>query len=184
MYRLKDTYYTNQMLDGTPEQEGVKQLSPAFVQGDDIKLVFGLFYYTSPLDYKKVKLEGIVKKTPYASNILWTATIGKGLYPVDGKPGYFYILMPSEISGLFLPGTYYFDVRMTEKLGEGDNIRDMTVTMLKSTFTLELASTSPHPELRPIGRSEVTYDSTENVVTVVKTSVEITQPEFIDTRFP
>lgn len=125
----------------------------------------------------KYVIEGIVKKSPAANNILWKAVIGSGLHKVkNASDGYYYILMPDTISALFLPGTYYLDIKLTEKVGTGDDVADITFVGLSTTFTINLSASSPNPDLRPTKVEESSYDPETGITTVTVKGVEPTLP--------
>src|SRR5574343_1953473 len=110
MYRLQDTYYTKQVLDGVPSDIGIKQPSPVFTQGEDVKLFFYLNYNGKPYEPSLGVLEGFLKKIPQAANVLWTPKLNEGIFKANETPGYYYLLLPAEVSAYFLPGTYYLDL--------------------------------------------------------------------------
>lgn len=179
MHRLKNVFYTDKLLDGYVSQDGVRSESPRFYQGEDLKLAFYLDYNGQPVTEEKYQLEAIVKKSPAAQNILWKGYQGTGLYN-NGKAGDYYILIPSTITSNFLPGTYYFDVKLSEKVGEGDAVRDLSFVILSSTFTLELSAGSPYPKLAAHRIEERSYDPSTGITTITITSVEPTLPKATD----
>jgi len=183
MQRLKDTYYTDKYLDGNISQTGIKQESPKFFQGEDIRLSFYLNYNGVPVSEQKYIIEAIVKKSPIAKNILWKGVLGNGLYKTDVN-GNFYILMPAAASALFLPGAYYFDAKIMEKVGSGNDVKDLTVVVLSDMFNIELSAASPNPGLRPSKSEESSYDPETGITTVTITSVEPTLPLGTDITKP
>ncbi len=182
MNRLPDVYYTEKVLDGNGEFYGINQLPPNYLQGEDIRLVFGLSPGQNPVLSDTTKLELILKKSKYADNILWYGTIGSGLYAVDGKPGYYYMLMPSQISAAFLPGSYYIDILATEKTGTGQDIKDLTTVALSFVITIELGASSPNPKLKAYSTEIIAFDPVTGIITIQSDSVEPTQPPWVDTR--
>ncbi len=167
------------MLDGYPVQQGVRDQSPRFYQGEDVRLSFYLNYNGAPVDTDKHHLEAIVKKSPSAVNVLWKGRLNDGLYHKKAK-GDFYILMPDSASSLFLPGTYYLDIKLSEKSGEGEDVTDITAIILSTTFTLELTAASPNPKLAANKSEEVSYDASTGITTIKITSVEPTLPKHTD----
>jgi hypothetical protein len=179
--RLPDFYYTSQILDGTEPKDGIKQPSPSFPQGDDIVLSFYINYNGMPIITSEWALEAIVKKNPGAATVLWRGILGVGLWEKEGIPGYFSIIMANDVSAQFLAGTYYLDIKGVQKIGTGENVRDLTVTLLSTTFNIYLTASSPSPKLRPGMVTSVTVDAPSGVVTVSRTSVEPTLPDSTDT---
>ena len=179
MHRLKHTYYTDKLLDGYVSQDGVRSRSPKYYQGEDIKLAFYLDYNGVPVSEDKYIIEVFVKKSQSANNVLWKAVIGNGLYR-KGKEGDFYILLPASASSKFLPGVYYLDVKITEKIGEGDDVKDLSLVLLSTTFTLELGASSPNPKLAANKVEETSYDPSTGITTIKITTVEPTLPKHTD----
>jgi hypothetical protein len=179
MHRLNHIYYTDKLLDGYVSQDGVRSQSPRFYQGEDLKLSFYLNYKGQPVTGEKYTLEVIVKKSPAAQNILWKGYLENGLYNNEAA-GDFHVLIPSTITSNFLPGIYYLDVKLQEKVGEGDAIRDVSLIILSTTFTLELSAGSPFPKLAAHRTEERTYDPATGITTITITSVEPTLPKHTD----
>ncbi len=176
MIALPNSYYTTQMLEGNPEQTGIKQPAPQFYQGEDIQLQFYLNYNGAPVISDKYVVDIIVKKSTAAQNVLWKATLGNGLYELTPKvPGYYYISMPAAISSLFLPGTYYITARLKEVVGQNKGPSDLTIFMLNMPFNIELSSASPNPKLAPTSSSETTFDIEDGYTTTI-THTEYTLP--------
>lgn len=178
MQRLKDIYYTDKVLDGNVPIEGIKQPSPQFYQGEDIRLSFYLNINGNVVTPDKYNIELILKKSPSATNILWKGQYGAGVYSSSQTVpnGRYYMLMPAEVSALFLPGTYYLDAKVTEKIGTGDLVKDVVTIIQLGTINIDLSAASPNPFLKPRKVQEVTYDPETGVTTVTITSVEGTLP--------
>lgn len=177
MFRLTDTYYTKQVLDGTPPIVlGVRQEAPLFKQGEDIKLFFYLNYNGSYVDLEKHELQLMLKKLPRAQNVLWSAKLNAGLFKVEGIPGYFYMLLPSEISSYFLPGSYYIDIVLTEKVGTGEAVRDTKQVIRSFMLEIDLGASSPNPKLKGIMLVSADYHHESGIWTIVTHSTEQTEP--------
>ena len=180
MQRLKDTFYQNKEILGNVEEDGIKQPSPKFYQGEDVKLHFYLNYEGHPPDLSKHALSVILKKSPSADTVLWSATVGDGLYKDKGyQDGMYYLLMSSSMSSQFIPGLYYIDVILREKVGEGEAAKDLSQVILSTTINIALSTTSPNPKLRGSKRVTSTYDPDTGVttVTISGTNIESTLPE-------
>lgn len=150
--RFPDTYYSTAVMIGTPKEQGVKQRSPIFYQGTDIFLSFYLNYNGQPVSFEKHDLIVIVKKEVEASGILWQGVPGDGLFSTN-IAGYFYILIPADITEHWVPGTYFFDVKLTEKIGQNQEYsRNLTSVIMQNSFELLLSTTSPNPKLRSEGK--------------------------------
>jgi hypothetical protein len=181
MIRLPDTYYTQQMLDGNPPQNGPNQLAPIFSQGEDI--VFSTFLNVDglPLDPTKWEIEFMVKKNVYASNILFKGELGESIIPLNNTPGFFQLWIPARATADFLPGLYYLSVSITEKTGTGKGIKDRHIFLMNTVFNIELSAASPHPKLRPVNIVEISFDNQTGITTSTTTNVEPTVPFFADT---
>ena len=178
MQRIKDIYYTDKMLDGNLPVEGIKQPSPQFYQGEDIRFSFYLSCNDVVVTPDKFNIEAILKKSPAATNILWKGVYNLGLYSVraDKPDGYYYLLMPAEVSSLFLPGTYHVDIKLTERLGSGSLIKDTVTFIPLGEIQIDLSSASPNPSLRANKITESTYDPTTGITTITVTRTEPTLP--------
>lgn len=181
MIRLPDSNYTDKLLDGTQEQTGFKQLTPAFSQGTDVDLRFTLQYNGKPISITDWDLKAIVKKNVYAVNILWLAPLGTGLYNQEDNLGVFRLIMPAEISSLFLPGTYFLEVRGKQKVGKLDSHKDLTVTLMTAAFSIELSPGSPNPTLHATSNREVSFNPETGYTLTTYTNVEPTMPAPVDT---
>jgi hypothetical protein len=168
-------------LDGTLQQQGIKQATVQFSQGSDVNFAFYVGYNGAPVTSDKWDLEVIVKKNVHAQNILWKAHLHSGLYVKDGIPGFYYIILPAEATATFLPGTYFVEVRGKQKIGKGEPMKDLTVPLANYTFGIELTAGSPNPKLRPHSESEVSVDPATGITISRKTSVEPTVPDPVDT---
>lgn len=175
MNRLQDTYYTQQVLDGTPPDIGIRQPSPTFSQGEDMKLDFYLSYNGAPVDVSKHIIELNLKKLPQAKTVLWTAKLGAGLFQ-SPTSGAFYMLIPSEISGYVLPGTYYVDIILTERTGTGEAVKDLRVVLKSFNINVKLTPSSPNPKLTANSVEVIGYDMESGIWTLQFTSTEQTLP--------
>lgn len=181
--RIPDSYVTFPDLVGSPMQLGIRQPSPVYPQGHDIVFHFYLNYNGKPIDLADWTLTGYVKKNVYAQNVLFKSASQNGIYPA-GSPGYYYFLMPGNISGLFLPGLYYMEVVGVQKIGEGEFIKDITVSLMNTNFQIVLAPSSPNPKLASKVTSEVLYDPSTGQLIITQQSVEPTYPPVVDTTKP
>jgi hypothetical protein len=176
MERLEDTYYTDQILDGVPSATGIKQLSPSFTQGEDIRICFYLNYKDAPVDPSKHKISIFVKKSPAANTVLWLGQLWSGVYPVDRTPGFFSMIISNEVSSQIIPGLYYASIMLQEKIGEGDRIKDYYLQLKEFTFNVELSASSPNPKDRPNQVQDVSIDLETGIFTITKKSSEPTLP--------
>ncbi len=179
MQTLPESNHSTYVIPGVSELTGVYQDAPMFDQGEDVILYFRLTVDKEPLTVEKYELEAVVKKHPSASNILWKGLLNVGLY-TGTTAGYYYVLMPSSASGLFLPGLYYLDIKATEKKGTGKLVKDVTFTAASYMFSLKLSAGSPNPQLRPSVVIEVAYNPLEQVHTYTVSKVEPTLPTVVD----
>lgn len=183
MQTLPDSNYKTYKIPGYPENRGLLQASPMFSQGEDILIAFYLSVDNVPVTDENYDLELIIKKSPFAGNILWKGLLNSGLYrqQLNGWiPGYYYMLMPASASSLFLPGTYYLDVKAKEKLGTGKETRDLTFVVLSATFNIQLSAASPNPKLKASSVIESVFDPEDRTRTYTITSVEETMPDSTD----
>lgn len=184
MQTLPDSNYRTYSIPGYPQNTGLLQESPTFGQGEDVLLGLSLRIDGQPVDETEYDLEVIVKKSTYASNILWKGLLNFGLYRrlIDEAwtPGSYYMLMPAAVSGLFLPGTYYVDVKATQKPGSGNLTKDLTLFILSSTFNIVLSAASPNPKLTPSSGVETVLDPEDRTITLTWSSVEPTLPQSTD----
>lgn len=164
-------------LPGMPAQYGLKQMNESFGQGESIILDFNLQFKDVPVRPNDWNLEAIIKKNTYANNILWSAKIGK--YMFEKRPGLYYVVMPADVSALFLPGTYHCSIKGKQKVATGDPF-DQTVSLKDFTFQIELKAMSPNPDLHGETTYETFYDYDTGVYTVRRTSVEPTHPNPVD----
>jgi len=180
--RLPDHYYTTQNLDAQPAKPGIKQLSAAYAQGEDMVMNVMLFLDGQPVDESKYILDVLVKKNVYANNVLWHGKLGEGLQGhLNNVPGYFQIWMPAAITSLFLPGTYFMDIKAQEKTGQGQYAKDRTFPLFSVLFNITLSAMSPHPKLRPEMLVETVYNIETGEFTYTLQSVEPTMPLGTDT---
>ena len=149
-----------------------KQANPQFFQGDDIKLPFYVVVDKVPVSEDTHIMSITLKKSNYAVNMLWTATIGNGLFKMPGVQGYYYILIPSAVSSLLLPGYYSFDIRLTDNTTMGSNVARSFV-VASYGFNLELSSSSPNPSLTT---NPLNTEQSYNTGKVVSSAIESTLP--------
>lgn len=179
--RLPDFYYTTKDLDAQPTKPWIKSPPPSFSQGEDVIFAILLYFEGQPLDPEKYVIDVIIKKNPYAQNILWHGLIGAGITAkYQNVPGYYQIWMPAAVSSYFLPGCYYMDIRIVEKVGEGPLAKDRTIRLYNTLFDLNLSAMSPNPKLRPIMKVETSYDPATGETTYTLTTVEPTVPYATD----
>lgn len=177
MQRLKDVYYTDQILDGNIPIDGIKQPAPQFYQGEDITLYFVLCLEDKPVTPETHNVEIIVKKSPVACHILWKGVFGNGVYKAPNKAdGTYYLLLPAEISSLLLPGTYYIDAKIGEKIGSGQLAKDVFRIQPVGSINIDISSASPNPRLRNTRTEETAYDAKTGVTTVTIKLIESTLP--------
>lgn len=157
-------------LPGLPPQYGVKQLAPSFAQGEDVVLTVPLKYPIVPDQW--TNLECLVKKGVYANNTLWKAVAGAGL--TVGSESY-QMVMPSLVSGQFLPGSYHAVLVGKQKVGAGSPV-DRTAVLAESMFEIVLSVASPHPKLSGASTTLASRDPDTGIITVTVTSVESTLP--------
>lgn len=177
--RLPDTYYTEQTLNGIEPKTGIKRQSPTFNQGEDVLISFYLNYQGAPVVTDDWRLDVVVKKSPAAKNVLWHGIMNFGLYKTE-SPGFYKMVIPAPITSLFLPGTYYMDVKGIQKFNKGHEARDLTRYLLSTTFNLRLTAASPNPTLRPMSAIEFVVDPETGDTTIKITTVEPTLPESTD----
>lgn len=140
MFRLKDVYYTTQNLDGTPEVPA-KAVPLDFYQGEDIILDIYLNYGDEAITTDNWEIKGVVKKTKYATNTLWSATLDNGLYKKDVQ-GYYRFLISAEATALFVPGTYWLTI--TVAAINGNDIKDLTLVLVNQPFSINASAASPY----------------------------------------
>lgn len=140
MAKLKDIYYTDQMLDGTPEPSA-KALPISFYQGEDVLIEFTLFYNEEPVDAEKWDISGFVKKNKYARTVLWEGNLDGGISKTN-KTGSYKLLIPAEASACFVPGTYWLTVTIKEKAGTGQH--DLTFVVMNQPFSIDDSAASPY----------------------------------------
>lgn len=141
MARLSDVYYTTQNLDGVPEPPA-KPLPINFYQGETVRLDVYLNYNGLPVTLDKWDVQGFVKKNQYAQNLIWEAGPNNGMEQLE-KPGFYRFEIAAEDSSLFLAGTYWLVVQITEKLGEGAHAA--TFQIVNQPFSINYSAASPHP---------------------------------------
>jgi hypothetical protein len=139
--RLPDIYYTRQPMDGYYEPPG-KQAPIQFYQGEDIVLEFYLEYegdVVLPADWK---ISAIIKQNPYTTDIVWTGELNNGVYTESSKPGYYKVIVASDVMSNLPSGTYWLDIMIHEI--SGDDIKDLNVLVLRQPFGFDYSAASPH----------------------------------------
>ena len=140
--RLPDIYYTSQPLDGSPAVAGIPE-PPTFYQGDDIVFEVFLNIDGNPVLDSEYTISVVVKQTIYDIVPIWEGTINDGVYKKD-VPGYYKLIIPSCITSVQFAGTYWLAVQASQKIGESNDIRDLTRTIMQKPFYLAYAATSPN----------------------------------------
>lgn len=166
-------------IPGIPPLYGLKQPSPEYTQGNDLVLEFDLEFEGKPLsDVTNWWLTGYVKKSLKAVNILWQAEYGTYLYKKEGTTNRYCLRIPRVVTALFLPGSYYFAIRGTQKPATGIP-RDLQITLHKGMFQIDLDASSPNPKLANFIITSVSVDwlKEEGFVTITTQSTEPTEPE-------
>lgn len=177
MQRIPDTYYTNKMLDGNTQYNSPRQESPKFFQGEDIELSFYLNINGQPVSLEKYDVYAVVKKSVYATTVLWQADTftNVGLRKEGETPGYFSVWIPRILTSTWLPGTYYMDVLLEEKPGTV-NRNEQQLVVLQADFLLQLSTTSPNPKTgSPVQVQLISVDN-ERIRTFEISSPEQTMP--------
>lgn len=140
--RLDDIYFKRAQLDGVPTPPG--QPDPVqYYQGEDIIFEVFLNYNDVPVIVDDWDIRGIVKKNAFATDVAWTGTIEGGIF-VQTKPGFYKIIIPSDVTAIFYAGTYWLDVVISQKVGKGEE-RDITAIIMHQPFSIDYSVGSPNP---------------------------------------
>jgi hypothetical protein len=141
--RLPDFYYTQTYFDGYPAPPG-KPVPIEKYTGEDIVFDVYLNYCGKPILTDDWDLTAVIKSNQYAHCTFWEGKLNSGIYK-NPQEGYFKFFIPSEITEPALPGTYWLEVKGDQKLGRGDDIKDITIILFRVAFTLSHAVTNPDP---------------------------------------
>ncbi len=164
-------------LPGIPPEYGVKQPSIEVAQGTDVIQEFTLYIDDTPLiNPSDWILEVFVKKNNVANNILWKGELNSGLFQKHNNLYYFRI--PHDITALFLPGTYYFVVRATQKPGKGLP-HDRMLSIYENSFAIDLNPASPNPKLNNFMVQAQVYDPIAGRYIITTESTEPTEPQIV-----
>lgn len=179
MYRLPDTYYTKQTLDGNIAYTSPFQEQPTVYQGDDIELSVYLSVEGQPVKLSEYTIEAVVKKSPIAENELWTGNDKDGGINEVGKDsGYFSIFIPRYYSAYFVPGMYHLAVVLTDKFSTNKE-NELRFNILNTSFNVELSPSSPNPRQQSGDVTSVEYDSVNMEYTITTTTTEPTLPHIV-----
>lgn len=162
--RLPDLYYTRQIYDGYPEPPGV----PAPIQyytGEDIEFDVLLHYNGKPVLTEDWDITAIVKSNVYQHCTRWVGELNNGIY-LNNTTGYYKFLIPSQETANWLPGTYWMDVVIREKLGRGTGPKDLDVYLMRQPFGVDYSVASPRQDF------------------ITQTTPEQTAPNIHDIRKP
>jgi len=142
--RLPDFYYTSKMLDSTNAQMGPKQLGLSFNQGEECKFKTYLNMFGKPFDLDKYELTVVVKKNDWASRLIWRGTVGNGIFPVDGVPGFFEVWMPSIVTSMLKAGAYHFGFTANEKIGATNSVWDSRISLREDIIQILRSADMPN----------------------------------------
>lgn len=144
--RLPDTYYTQQVLDGNTPYYGVNAQPPEYYQGEDIKLGFYLAVDNLPVTPKDYNILGTLKSSEFSDECHYTATINNLGLLADDIKGNYTLFVPSGVTTILSPGTYYFQIQLTERTG--DYPKAKTFVALKATVNISRSNFSPASDTR------------------------------------
>lgn len=168
-------------LPGIPEMYGVKQPAPEFSQGNDVVVEFELYFNGEPIiDLTNWKLEAFVKKSLKANTVLWKAEIDHYLYQKDKRSNVFMLRIPADKTSTFLPGSYFFAVVGTQKVGSSQPF-DRKITLHQAMFDLVLDAASPFPRLTTARITALYLDPIDRTYTLVTETTESTEPDPVST---
>ena len=162
-------------LPGIPPMYGVKQLAPEASQGEDIIVPVELTLDGEPLlDVTGWILEAFVKKSLKAIGILWKGELGNGIE--HKAENLYYFRIPHSVSALFLPGSYYYAVRGTQKPATGVGF-DRMANLAQGMLNVALSASSPNPKLEAETMEVVYYDPASGRTIVRAQYTELTEPQ-------
>ena len=174
--RLPDFYYTKQTLDGTNPQSGPKQLGLAFNQGEEARFSTYLNMFGQPFDLAKYDLFVLVKRDDWAERVIWRATVGNGIFPVEGVAGYFEIWVPSLVTRHLNPGAYHFAFQAKEKTGANGELWDSTISLREDIVQILRSADMPHPYQSTAVEFFTKYNADECRWEYVEQAIELTTP--------
>lgn len=133
-------------IPGVPFDRGVPN-PDVFYQGEDFVYDLFLHYAGAVVTKEDYDITVRVKTSPRTFKIVWQGTLGTGVYAIDPqRPGYYEVWIPADCTSALHAGTYFLDVVIKEKVGEGKGRYDRKFVVLQHMFNVEYSNFSEHPE--------------------------------------
>ena len=151
-------------IPGIPFEAGTPN-PDVFYQGEDIIYDLFLTYNNQPVNISNYDIRVGVKTSTRAVKFIFEAVLDQGLYPIPQETGYFELWLPGSITSELLAGSYYLDVLLADKLGQGGSYGDRKNVLLRTMFNLEYSVHSPNPE-----------NTSQSFVTAKRSTLEPTWP--------
>jgi hypothetical protein len=149
---------------GIPFEFGIPD-PDVFYQGEDVIYDLFLVYDGNPVTVDKYDIKIGVKTSYRAQEFSFEASLDQGVYHFPEKPGYFELWIPNSITSQLFAGSYYINVLISDKIGQGTPYGDRKHILLQSMFNLEYSAFSPNPE-----------NALENSPDIKRHNLEITWP--------
>ena len=133
-------------IPGVPLFERADPNPDLFYQGEDIVYDLLLIHAFEPVSAEDYDIVAVVKTSPRSVGIVWHGTLDNGVYPTPNQPGYYELWLPSIATEKLLAGTYYLDILIQERVGEGKGKYDRKYVLLQHIFNIEYSNFSGTPE--------------------------------------
>jgi hypothetical protein len=132
-------------IPGIPFERGTPN-PDVFYQGEDIVYDLLLVHDGKYVNSEDYEILALIKTSPRASTVLWEGKLDYGIYKTQGKPGYYELWLPANVTEKLLAGAYYIDILLVERIGRGEGRFDRKYVILQTMFNLEYSNFSPSPE--------------------------------------
>ena len=133
-------------IPGVPLFERADPNPDLFYQGEDIVYDMILVHNYEPVSTEEYDVFASIKTSPRAKAAIWQGSLDNGVYPVPNTAGHYELWVPSSVTDTLLAGTYYLDVLIQERIGEGKGKFDRKFVVLQHMFNLEYSNFSGAPE--------------------------------------
>jgi hypothetical protein len=117
-----------------------------FYQGEDIVYDVFLFHDGASVSSDDFEVQVSVKTSPRASTVSWEGSLDNGIYPAPNQSGRYELWIPSNVSSMFVAGTYYLNIQIRERVGAGKGRFDRKYVLLQSYFNIDYSNFSTKVE--------------------------------------